>query len=459
MSDAVVARLEREYDDILERLKTFIRLPSVSADPAYAQGMHDTRDFLMARLTELGLENVQLLDGGGQAAVYASWTGAPGKPTLIIYGHYDVQPPDPLDLWKSPPFEPTIRDNRLYARGASDVKGTTLIAIETIGAFLAEHGACPVNVKFFLEGEEETGSPSLIPIVDKYRDLLQADAVLSADGGRQSAEIPAINVGARGIAKLELTLRTAAKDLHSGRFGGATRNALHEIAQPDRHAARRTGPHRRRRLRRRRHGDDQRPARRDRRLPLRQGRVLRELRRHRARRARIHRARTPDAAPDARRERPVGRLHRAWQQDGDPLRGPRQIHHAPRPRPDSSRVAQTVIDHLRAHAPSGVTLDFVAHGGGSPASSLPPDHWLLLACERVLEQTTGHRPIRVRIGGTLPITAIFQEKLGIDTVMFGFATADEDIHSPNEFFRLSSLEGSLWPMLLSDLSQIDKKAC
>ena len=231
MSDAVVARLERDYDAILERLKAFIRLPSVSADPAYAQGMHDTRDFLMARLRELGLENVQLLDGGGQPAVYASWTGAPGKPTLIIYGHYDVQPPDPLDLWKSPPFEPTIRDNRLYARGASDVKGTTLIAIETIGAFLAEHGACPVNVKFFLEGEEETGSPSLIPIVDKYRDLLRADAVLSADGGRQSAEIPAINVGARGIAKLEMTLRTASKDLHSGRFGGATRNALHEIAK------------------------------------------------------------------------------------------------------------------------------------------------------------------------------------------------------------------------------------
>jgi acetylornithine deacetylase/succinyl-diaminopimelate desuccinylase-like protein len=136
-------------------------------------------------------------------------------PTIIIYGHYDVQPPDPLELWESPPFEPTVRNGRLYARGASDVKGSTTIAIETVAAFLAVQGRSPINVKFFLEGEEETGSPSLRAIVERHRDLLQADAMISADGGRVSTTLPTLRTGMRGIASLEMTVRTAAKDLHT----------------------------------------------------------------------------------------------------------------------------------------------------------------------------------------------------------------------------------------------------
>ena len=456
MSDAVVARLQTERDAILERLKSLLRLPSVSADPAFAQGMHDTREFLMGRLRELGLQDVQLLDGGGQPAVYGAWTGAPGKPTLIVYGHYDVQPPDPLDLWKSPPFEPTIRDNRLYARGASDVKGTTLIAIETIGAFLQQEGACPVNIKLFLEGEEETGSPSLRPIVERFRDLLAADAVLSADGGRASADIPAINVGARGIAKLELTLRTADKDLHSGRFGGAVRNALHEISS----------------LVASLHDEAGRIA-----VP---GFLDDAMAMTNAQRVEAAAFPYDEAAffaafggsqhgepeytvPERLTLRPTLEVNGLW--GGYTAAGSKTVTpceaHAKFtmrlvPDQDSARVAQTVVDFLRARAPAGVTLDFIQHGGGSPASSLPPDHPLLLAAERVLERTTGKRPIRVRIGGTLPITAIFQEMLGIETVMFGFATADEDIHAPNEFFRLSSLAEGLkaWPMLLSELGRM-----
>ena len=129
MSDAAIRHLASQRDAILRRLEALLRLPSVSTDPAYAGGMASAREFLMDRLRALGLDDVQLLDGGGQPAIYAAWQGAPGRPTILLYGHYDVQPPDPLELWHSPPFEPTIRDGRLYARGASDVKGSTLIAV------------------------------------------------------------------------------------------------------------------------------------------------------------------------------------------------------------------------------------------------------------------------------------------------------------------------------------------
>ena len=188
MSDAVIAHLADQRNAILDRLKTLLRVPSVSTDPTFADGMRAAREFLLTRLRAIGMQNVELLegDGKGQPAVFAEWTGAPGRPTLIVYGHYDVQPPDPLELWQSPPFEPTERDGRLYARGASDVKGSTMIAVETMAGFLAVTGACPVNIKMFLEGEEECGSPSLRGIVRRHRDKLAADAMLSADGGRAS---------------------------------------------------------------------------------------------------------------------------------------------------------------------------------------------------------------------------------------------------------------------------------
>ncbi len=230
MSEPVIAYLAQERDAILDRLKALIRIPSISTDPAFAPDMQSARDFLLARLRDAGLTDAQQLEGDGQPAVFASWTGAPGKPTLIVYGHYDVQPADPLELWATPPFEPTERNGRLYGRGASDVKGSTTIAIETVAAFLKITGGCPVNIKLFLEGEEESGSPSLRSIVTRHRDLLAADALLSADGGRASTTIPTVGVGGRGITALEISLRTAAKDGHSGRYGGAARNAVREMA-------------------------------------------------------------------------------------------------------------------------------------------------------------------------------------------------------------------------------------
>ncbi len=229
-ADPVAEYLVRHQDRAEAWLFELLRIPSVSADPAYAAHMEAARQALMQRLRQMGLTAVQTLEGGGEPAVYAEYLHRPDKPTILIYGHYDVQPPDPLDAWRSPPFEPTVVGDHIYARGASDVKGSTMIALETVAAFLAVEGACPVNVKIFLEGEEETGSPSLKEIIRRHGERLRADAVLSADGGRASPSHPSINVGARGVTTLEFSVESARKDLHSGRYGGAVRNALHEMS-------------------------------------------------------------------------------------------------------------------------------------------------------------------------------------------------------------------------------------
>ncbi|MDI3307186.1 MAG: dipeptidase [Acetobacteraceae bacterium] len=460
MSDAVVDHLLARKEEILEQLKSLLRLPSVSTDPAYAEGMRAAREFLLARLREIGMQDVRLLEAGGQPVVYGAWTGAPGRPTLIIYGHYDVQPPDPLELWQTPPFEPSVRDGRLYARGASDVKGSTLIAVETVGAFLAVQGGCPVNVKLFLEGEEEVGSPSLPALIDKYRDLLAADAMLSADGGRASTTIPTVSVGCRGICALQVALRTAAKDAHSGRVGGAVRNALHEMAKlvaslhDDQGRIRVEGfldgaievtPELR----------AESAA-----LPFDEARWYADL------------GAAPFGDPDYTvveriTLRPTVEVNGMW--GGYTGAGGKTVLPCEAfakltmrlvPGQDPAHAQEAVKRHFEAHCPPGVELRFDYRPGGTRAFTLPSGHPLLAAAERVTERVHGVKPVRTRAGGTVPITTLFQEKLGIDSLMFGLAMPDEDAHAPNEFFRLASLEEGLktWPLLLTELGALTPAA-
>ncbi|MEQ9523170.1 MAG: dipeptidase [Thalassobaculum sp.] len=453
MSDPVVDHLLARHDAILEDLKTLLRMPSVSADPTFAEGMADARRFLLDRLTAIGMENVQLLDGGGQPAVYGDWLHAPGRPTLLVYGHYGVQPPDPLDAWTTPPFEPTVRDGKLYARGASDVKGSTMIAIEAVAALLAVEGRCPVNVKFFLEGEEETGSPSLRPLIERYRDLLAADGVLSADGGRASRELPTVNTGARGSNGLEFSLRTASGDLHSGRYGGAVRNALHEMAA----------------LVATLHDRDGRVA-----VAGFDSDAAELTDRQRADVAAFPFDETAFLAEAgaaahgdpayAMRERitlrpclDVNGMWGGYLGIGSKTIIPAEAHAKLTVRivagQDARRVIDAVVAHLKAHCPQGVELSFGRIGDGSPASTLAPGHPLVLAAERVLQAETGRRPIPVRLGASVPITAIFKETMGIDTLMFGFNLPDEPVHAPNEFFRIESIAMGLraWPAILREL--------
>jgi acetylornithine deacetylase/succinyl-diaminopimelate desuccinylase-like protein len=455
MSERVAEYLAGQRDAILDRLCTLIRFPSVSTDPAFADGMRGARGFLLERLRSIGLTEVRLLEApGGQPAIFGAWTGAgPDKPTIMIYGHYDVQPADPLALWHTPPFEPTIRDGRIYARGASDVKGSTTVAVEAVAGFLAVEGGCPVNVKLFLEGEEEVGSPSLPALIEAHRDLLAADAMLSADGGGAAGKQPALNIGCRGICALQFSLRTAVKDAHSGKVGGAMRNALHEMA----------------RLVASLHDE--------------QGRVLVESFHDGipplSNALRMEAASLPfdeaawyaefgatpfgDPAYSVRERttmRPTVEVNGMWGGyigDGGKTVTPAEAHAkltmrlVPGQEPEAAQAA--VKAHLERQAPAGVALEFHYRPGGTRAFTLAADHPLRAAASAVLRREKGGTPAVTRLGGTVPITTLFQEKLGIDSLMFGLASPDEDAHAPNEFFRLSSLEDGLrlWPMILTEL--------
>jgi acetylornithine deacetylase/succinyl-diaminopimelate desuccinylase-like protein len=450
----VIDHLRAREPEIVDWLKAFLRIPSVSADPAFAPGMREARRFLLERMEQIGLAGVRLLDGGGEPAVYGEWNGAPGRPTLMVYGHYDVQPADRVEQWRTPPFEPTEVDGRLYGRGTSDVKGSTTIALEVIASFLAVQGACPVNIKVFLEGEEETGSPSLRTLVERHRALLQADAVLSADGGRASASVPTLNTGARGNAQLEVRLRTAHKDLHSGRYGGSVRNALHDMARlvaslhhadggvavdgfhdgavpPTERQRADTGA-----------------------FPYDEAGFFSD----------VGGSAHGESGYSARERvtlRPALDVNGLWggyTGGGGKTIVPCEAQVKLTPRvvegQDPRAVVRAVLRHLQAHCPAGCTLDVVAMNDGSPASTLAPGHPLVRAAEAVLERETGRRPIHVRLGASVPVTSIFKEMLGIDTLMFGFNLPDEDVHAPNEFFRLQSIgEGTrAWTLLLAELA-------
>jgi acetylornithine deacetylase/succinyl-diaminopimelate desuccinylase-like protein len=460
MSGEIADILAGQADTVRGRLEALIRLPSVSTDPAYERGMQATRAYLLEWFREMGLEDVQQLDGGGHPALYGSWSGAPGKPTLLIYGHYDVQPPDPLDEWISPPFEPTERDGCLFGRGASDDKGSSVIAIAAVAAYLEQAGSCPVNVKLFLEGEEEVGSPSLPAIVARYGELLRADAMLSADGGRASAAVPTINVGARGNTGFEVKLTTAAKDLHSGKYGGAVRNALHEMAKlvaslhdaegriavagyldgvtpPSKQARHDTAA-----------------------FPVDEEAFCAEV------------GAAPLGEPGyTLRERltlrpaiDVNGMWGGYTGVGAKTVIPREARAKLTMRlvagQDPEQARSLVRAHLLAQCPQGVQLEFLMQGGGSPASSLPIEHPLVRAGSVVLERLLGQRPVPVRLAATVPITALFKRLLGIETLMFAFGLPDEDVHAPNEFFRLSSIPLGLraWVMLLDELGQVDPAA-
>ncbi len=449
-SDPVLAHLRTDRDGFIDRLKQLVAIPSVSTDTAYLQAMADARTLLLHRLREAGFEAVQQLDAGGHPAIYGHWLGAADAPTFIVYGHYDVQPPDPSDRWHSPAFEPVIRDGRLYGRGVSDDKGPFSIALETLSAFLAVEGRLPVNIRILLEGEEEIGSATLPGLLSEHRDLLTADAVISADGARWRTDLASINTGSRGSLRCEVALRTAAKDLHSGRFGGAVRNALHDMAELLATLHRPDG-----KIAVEGFYDDVAP--------------LDDDERHRLAAIPFDEAAFLAAIGGSAHGEPgYSTLERLWYRPTIEINGlwggytgegskgvtPHEafakliMRLAPG---QTGEQANRVMEaHLRGHCPQGATLDIALEKTGSAAYSVPAAHPLLTATEQAIETALGQRPIHVRTGSTLPLTDIVKRVSGLDTVMLSFSTADEDFHAPNEFFRLSAIdEGcAAWVSLL-----------
>ncbi|MEK6206968.1 MAG: dipeptidase [Chloroflexota bacterium] len=436
--------LSAHHDRSLEELIEFARIPSVSTDPRYRADMTRAADWVVTHIRDAGPIEVRIIPTAGNPVIYGEWLGAPDAPTLLVYGHYDVQPPDPLDRWQSDPFQPEVRGGRLYGRGVSDNKGPMLIPIKVAQAFFATTGALPLNVKFVFEGEEEIGSRNLEPFLAASTSLLRADSVLSADGAMWRSDEPSITVGSRGVVALEFTIKGANRNLHSGRYGGSIANALHAMAELVASLHRPDG-----RIAVDGFYDDVVPlAEEERRaiadLPFDDARFLKEV-----------------GVPAAFGEPGYSTLERQWtrptlevngmwggyQGQGSQTVTPNEAHAkiscrlVPNQHPD--KIRSLIVRHLERHLPQGVTLSTGGERHAAMPYRIPDDHLGLLTAERVLEQVYGKKALRVRMGSTLPVSELFKRLLGIDTVFFSFSTADEDFHSPNEFFRVNRLHEGL----------------
>src|SRR5712691_2784100 len=231
MSDAALAYLEQHRQRFLDDLFELLRIPSVSALPAHRSDVGRCAEWLAEHMRGIGLEHVEVLPTAGHPVVYADWLHAPGRPTVLVYNHYDVQPVDPLDEWESPPFEPVVKDNRLLGRGAADDKGQLFLHLKAVEALLRADGGLPVNLKFIYEGEEEIGSEHFEPFLVEHRELLEADLVVVSDTAMFDRGLPSICYGLRGIAYFQVELEGPNTDLHSGAFGGAVANPAEMLAR------------------------------------------------------------------------------------------------------------------------------------------------------------------------------------------------------------------------------------
>jgi acetylornithine deacetylase/succinyl-diaminopimelate desuccinylase-like protein len=227
----VIDFINTNRDRYVDELKAYLAIPSISALPQHAADVTRCADWTADEMRRIGLQNVKLIETPGFPVVYGDWLGAPGAPTILFYGHYDVQPVDPVDLWESPPFEATVRDGEIYARGSADDKGQVFMHFKAIEAHLKQNGRLPVNMKIILEGEEEVGSANLDNFVKSHKDVLSADVVVISDSPMFDRGIPSICYGLRGLVYFQLDLRGTKSDLHSGSFGGAVANPNMVLAQ------------------------------------------------------------------------------------------------------------------------------------------------------------------------------------------------------------------------------------
>jgi acetylornithine deacetylase/succinyl-diaminopimelate desuccinylase-like protein len=435
----------------LRELTEFLSIPSVSGDPARRPAVRQAAEWVAA---QLAFARGRVVETEGHPVVLGEWLGAPGAPTILVYGHYDVQPPGDETDWTTPPFAPDVREGRIYARGATDDKGPMLVPLKVAEAFIAEDGALPLNVRFLFEGEEEIGSPSLAGVLRKHRDELLADVVISADGAMWRASEPSIAIAAKGLLALDLLVTGPSADLHSGRHGGAVQNPLHALAEilaglhePDGTVAV-AGFY-----------DDV--------VPLSAG--------DRAALARVpfddEAYRTEIGVPALHGEPGFTTLERLWTRPTLEVNGvegggrftviPRRAgahvtcRLVPGQSPDA--ILAAITRHVRAHTPAGVEVAVEGAPGAVPAYAIAADHAVVRAATSALRTVYPDREtLLVRIGGTLPAASLFEEILGLKTLLFSFSTADEQLHAPNEFFRLSRLDeglrawAELWRLLALD---------
>jgi acetylornithine deacetylase/succinyl-diaminopimelate desuccinylase-like protein len=430
-SNAILSAIDASRETWLAELFDFLRIPSISTDPDRVGDVRAAADWLAGQLGAAGCTETAIWETAGHPVVYGAWRGAPGAPTVLIYGHYDVQPEDPVDLWSSPPFEPEIRDGKLFARGSVDDKGQLYVHAKALQACIAATGSCPVNVVYLIEGEEEVGSPNVAAAVQEHLEELRCDAVVVSDTTMFAPGIPTLCNGLRGLAYLQVDIQGPNRDLHSGMFGGAVVNPAETLAQML--ATCRDA----------------------------EGRItipgfydeVQEV----PAPEREDWAQLPFSDADYRQSLDVdallssghSTLEALWAQptldvngllSGFTGKGSKTVLPATAmakvsmrlvANQDPARIADAFEQHMHDVAPEGVRVTITRMHGGKPWSA-PREHPILQAAARALERGFGAKTVFIREGGSIPLVATLEEAFGVPTVMMGLGLPDENAHAPDE---------------------------
>lgn len=439
MPDAASAYIESSRERFLDELLTFLRIPSVSTLPEHRDDVRRAADFVADHLRSAGIENVKVIETEGHPLVYGDWMHAPGKPTVLCYGHYDVQPPDPLDLWKSPPFEPVIRDGNLYARGSADDKGQMYIHIKAVEALMQTAGSLPVNVKFLVEGEEEIGGKSVAKYVASNPGKLKADVALVSDTAMYAPGLPTLCVGLRGLVYTEVAVKGPARDLHSGLYGGAAPNpvfALIELLNQAKDAGGRI-------LIPGFYDDVEDPSGVEleswKSLPFNEAEFL-----NKEVGAQALTGESEYTVLERVWSRPTMEVHGiaggftgAGAKTVIPADATAKVSFRLVPNQDPEKIVASFRNFVAERTPAGVVAELRVLSAG-PACIVNPDHPAIRVAASAFEETFERETVFVRSGGSIPIVGDFATHLGIPTILMGFGLPDDGLHSPNEKFAVEN---------------------
>lgn len=424
-------------DRFLNELLELLRIPSVSARSEHKTDMVVCANAVKEKLLQAGAAKAEIFETNGYPVVYGEKIIDPSKPTVLVYGHYDVQPPDPLNLWHSGPFEPVIKDEKIYARGACDDKGQFYMHIKAFET-MVKTNSLSTNVKFIIEGEEEVGSPNLATFIQEKKDMLKADVILISDTAMLSLQTPSIDVGVRGLTYIEVEITGPNRDLHSGVYGGAVANPITILAKMIASL----------------HDENNHIT-----IPGFYDDVLESSSEERAEMAKApyieeeykqdlgvqelwgEKGYTTNERTGIRPTLEVNGIWGGYTEEGAktvlPSRAFAKISCRLVPNQTSAKMTELLINHIKAIAPPSVTVKASEHHGGDPYLT-PIDSLEYQAASKAIETTFGKPPIPVRGGGSIPITSLFQSILGLKTVFLGFGLDSDNLHSPNEKFNLAN---------------------
>lgn len=429
----LVDKIEQKKEAFLEELFEILRVPSVSADPKYKNDVIKTAELIRDKLAHIGMDNARLISTKGFPVVYAEKMIDTSKPTVLVYGHYDVQPADPLDLWDSPPFEPVVKNGKIFARGACDDKGQMFMHVLAVQLML-ENNSLPCNVKFLIEGEEEVGSDNLGDFIREHKDLLKADVILISDTAIIDNETPSITVGLRGLSYVEVEVTGPNRDLHSGVYGGAVANPINVLSKM---IASMFDEHNHITIpgfydKVKELSQDQRTALAE--APFNEEEYKKELK--------IgdvygEKGYTTTERCSIRPTLDVNGIWGGYIGEGAktvlPSKAYAKISMRLVPDQSNKEITKLFTNHFESIAPEGVKVKVTPHHGGEP--------WVVStefsgykAAEKAMEQTFGKKPVPVRGGGSIPIVALFEKELGLKSILMGFGLDSDDIHSPNEHY-------------------------